>query len=89
MKHIFTLFILNLFIFKNVQAQTDSLLRVEIKTMLDSVEVLYNKQKFEEAGALARAQIQFAEKAFGRVDTLGGTGLVSFGGDSLVKRQLR
>jgi CHAT domain-containing protein/predicted O-linked N-acetylglucosamine transferase (SPINDLY family) len=43
--------------------------------MLDSVEVLYNKQKFEEASALAHVQIQRAEKAFGRVDTLVEQGL--------------
>ncbi len=54
----------------NAQTQTDSLLRVEIKTMLDSVEVLYSTEKFEEAGTLAQVQIQRAEKAFGRMDTL-------------------
>jgi CHAT domain-containing protein len=59
----------------NAQTPSDSLLRVEIKTMLDSVEVLYNKQKFEEASILARAQIQRAEKAFGRVDSLVELGL--------------
>jgi CHAT domain-containing protein/tetratricopeptide (TPR) repeat protein len=62
----------------NAQAQTDSLLRVEIKTMLDSVEMLYKKQKFEEASTLAHAQIQRAEKAFGRVDTLVELGLYAF-----------
>ncbi len=59
----------------NAQTPSDSLLRVEIKTMLDSVEVLYSKQKFEEASTLAHAQIQRAEQAFGRVDTLVELGL--------------
>jgi CHAT domain-containing protein len=59
----------------NAQTQTDSLLRVEIKTMLDSVEVLYSTEKFEEASTLAQAQIQRAEKTYGRVDTLVELGL--------------
>ncbi len=61
-------------------AQSDSLLRVEIKTMLDSVKVLYSTEKFEEAGKLAHAQIERAEKAFGRVDTMVELGLYDLAG---------
>ena len=73
----YLLLIISLFFSLSINAQTpsDSLLRVEIKTMLDSVEVLYSNQKFEEASNLAQAQIQRAEKAFGRVDSLMELGL--------------
>jgi CHAT domain-containing protein len=71
----FSFFLLSLLLSFAAQAQKDSLLRVDILAKLDSVETLYENQKFDASIALAKAQIQRAETAFGRVDSLVELGL--------------
>ncbi len=70
----------------NAQTPSDSLLGADIAAMLDSVGTLENNQKFEAAITLAHAQIQRAEKAFGRVDTLVELGLYHLAGIHWLQR---